>query len=259
MRRNGSGVRGPGVAHEQRRRDILEAVFTIVDTEGTDQVSIRRVADTAGVSLGRVQHYFPTKDALLAEAFAAINDQGADRVRERLLQEGNTATPARVLHVVLTELIPDTDAERRLVRIAQAFEAYAHTRPELKERLTRDYRELASLLMRLLRDCVYSQADAGGDPSEFHADAYELLALATGLAALVTTRRTAEGAPDADGRRRRSSRSVAENHVTALSRLDSVGQSMRKTGYRWAMAANRAKGARRSTGMWGRAPGAMSR
>lgn len=187
MRRNGSGVRGPGVAHEQRRRDILEAVFTIVDTEGTDQVSIRRVADTAGVSLGRVQHYFPTKDALLAEAFAAINDQGADRVRERLLQEGNTATPARALHVVLTELIPDTDAERRLVRIAQAFEAYAHTRPELKERLTRDYRELASLLMRLLRDCVYSQADAGGDPSEFHADAYELLALATGLAALVTT------------------------------------------------------------------------
>ncbi len=158
MRRNGSGVRGPGVAHEQRRRDILEAVFTIVDTEGTDQVSIRRVADTAGVSLGRVQHYFPTKDALLAEAFAAINDQGADRVRERLLQE-----------------------------VAQAFEAYAHTRPELKERLTRDYRELASLLMRLLRDCVYSQADAGGDPSEFHADAYELLALATGLAALVTT------------------------------------------------------------------------
>ncbi|WP_298176082.1 TetR/AcrR family transcriptional regulator [Saccharomonospora sp.] len=186
MGRGSSGVRGPGAAHEQRRRDILEAVFTIVDTEGTDQVSIRRVADTAGVSLGRVQHYFPTKDDLLAEAFATINDQGADRVRGRL-PKGNASDPERVLNVVLSELIPDTDSERRLVRIAQAFEVYAHTRPALKEHLTRGYDELAFLLMRLLHACVHPQDDADRASAEFHTEAYELLALATGLAGLVTT------------------------------------------------------------------------
>ena len=53
-------VRGLGAAHDERRGAILEAVFAIVDAEGTHQVSIRRVAERAGVSVGRVQHYFPT-------------------------------------------------------------------------------------------------------------------------------------------------------------------------------------------------------
>lgn len=196
------GVRGPGAAHEQRRGEILEAVFTIVDTEGTDQVSIRRVADVAGVSIGRVQHYFPTKDDLLAGAFTAINDLGAARVHERLSDENTASDPARVLNVVLGQLIPRTDDERRFARVAQAFEAYAQTRPQLKDRLTRGYDELASLLAHLLHASVRPHADDGADGADqalraFRARAYELLALTTGLAGLVIT--GSLGARQADG------------------------------------------------------------
>lgn len=157
-------VRGLGAAHDERRRAILDAVFAIVDTEGTHQVSIRRVAEQAGVSVGRVQHYFPSKDALLTAAFTAINDLGAARVQARL---ADSSEPAVVL---LTELIPATDEDRRLFRVAQAFETHALTSPELSARLRQDYDDLIGFLTTLVGD-----------------RATELLALALGLANLTLT------------------------------------------------------------------------
>lgn len=154
-------VRGVGAAHDERRGAILEAVFAIVDTEGTAQVSIRRVAEQAGVSVGRVQHYFPSKDDLLTAAFTAINDLGAARVQARM---SSGTAPAEA---VLTELIPATDDDRRLFRVMQAFETHALTSPELSARLRESYDELIELLTRLLGP-----------------GARELLALALGLGSL---------------------------------------------------------------------------
>jgi AcrR family transcriptional regulator len=157
-------VRGLGAAHDERRGAILEAVFAIVDTEGTHQVSIRRVAERAGVSVGRVQHYFPSKDDLLTAAFTAINDLGTARVRAQL------ETGQEPITALLTELIPATDDDRRLFRVAQAFETHALTSPELTAQLRQGYDELLGLLTAL-----------GSDR------AAELLALALGLAGLTVT------------------------------------------------------------------------
>lgn len=160
-------MRGLGAAHDERRGAILEAVFAIVDTEGTGQVSIRRVAEQADVSVGRVQHYFPSKEDLLTAAFTAINDLGTARVHARI---GSTSDPAAALEAVLTEIIPATGDDRRLFRVMQAFEAYALTEPDLSARLRQGYDELISLLAILL----------GADPRE-------LLALTLGLAGLTVT------------------------------------------------------------------------
>ncbi|HLU27914.1 MAG TPA: hypothetical protein VKZ65_05710 [Glycomyces sp.] len=47
-----------GAACDQRRRNVLEAVFAIVDEEGIGQVAIRNVAKAAGISPGRVQREY---------------------------------------------------------------------------------------------------------------------------------------------------------------------------------------------------------
>jgi AcrR family transcriptional regulator len=169
-----TATRGPGAAHDQRQRDIIEAVFAIVDGQGTDQVTIRNVAKAAGISPGRVQYYFPTKDALLAAAFTAINDLGTENVRRRLAADAD-AGPEAVLAAVLTELVPADEAGRRRMRIANAFEAYAINRPELAERLARGYGDLTAFLASLL-------------PSgEAEDTAKELIALASGLGWMVVT------------------------------------------------------------------------
>jgi DNA-binding transcriptional regulator YbjK len=179
-------VRGLGATHDERRWEILDAVFTVVDTEGAQQVTIRRVAAVAGVSVGRVQHYFPTKDALLTGAFTAVNELGTERVRQRIPENGVEGEgPASILDAVLTELIPETADDCRLVRVAQTFETYACTRSELKDRVVRGYDELVSLLAQLIGGCLATDSGKQEDAARFRSRAYELLGLATGLAALV--------------------------------------------------------------------------
>ncbi|WP_280454830.1 TetR/AcrR family transcriptional regulator [Nocardia brasiliensis] len=175
----GTAVRGVGAAHDERRQSILEAVFTIVDTEGVEKMSIRNVAQQAGVSIGRVQHYFPTKDDLVAAAFTNIAEVGGKRVREQVTAAG-TDDPVAVLRAILAETIPRTAADRRLFRIMHAFETHALPRPSLAVQVTRGYDGLIDLIALLLG----RTAATGLDVTEA---ARELLALSTGLAGLTLT------------------------------------------------------------------------
>lgn len=183
-------VRGLGVAHDQRRQDILEAVFAIVDEAGTDQVSVRQVADRADVSVGRVQHYFPTKDELLAAAFEAINRRGTERIQQRLALE-SAADPATTVGVLLDELVPRRPEDMRMFRIAGAFETYALRRPALREQVCAGYEELVRLVAALLAGRAGgADADAGADLPDDRTDrsidqGRELLGLAVGLGGLV--------------------------------------------------------------------------
>jgi AcrR family transcriptional regulator len=68
-------------AVEQRRAHILGATLGLVARVGADRVRLRDVADEANVSVGMLQHYFSTRDALLREAFHTHAAAVADRVQ----------------------------------------------------------------------------------------------------------------------------------------------------------------------------------
>lgn len=53
------------VDHEQRRGEIVLALWQVIYERGIDGVSFRAVAEAAEVSIGRVQHYFTSKDELV--------------------------------------------------------------------------------------------------------------------------------------------------------------------------------------------------
>jgi AcrR family transcriptional regulator len=100
---------------------IVEATAQLLRSEGYD-TSLRRIADRAGVSVGSIYQYFPSKEALLTavmtrhleeaatilvEAAAATNDQPlAVRVRAvvRGVVDAHLADPA--LHRVLVSESP---------------------------------------------------------------------------------------------------------------------------------------------------------
>ena len=52
---------------EQRRRQILDAAMTMVSREGLPNVTVQRLADDLGCSVGLLYRYFDSKDAMLAE------------------------------------------------------------------------------------------------------------------------------------------------------------------------------------------------
>jgi AcrR family transcriptional regulator len=106
---------------------LTDALLHIVAERGLDQVSVREVAAGAQVSIGTVQHYFPTKDRMLAAAYEEV----IRRIRSRLQAVKLGADMRQNLSAVLAELLP-LDARRVLEsRIHLAFAARAATTPEL--------------------------------------------------------------------------------------------------------------------------------
>ncbi len=57
---------------EERRAQLVHAALTLAEAEGFGSVTIRRVADEAGVSLGVVHYCFESKEELMAAAISNI-------------------------------------------------------------------------------------------------------------------------------------------------------------------------------------------
>jgi TetR/AcrR family transcriptional regulator, cholesterol catabolism regulator len=81
-----------------RRARVLAAAMELGATGGYDAVQMRDVAQTAGVALGTIYRYFPSKDALLAAAMLAWMEDLEARVGKRA-PAGET-TAARVFDVL---------------------------------------------------------------------------------------------------------------------------------------------------------------
>lgn len=77
------------VDHEQRRRELAEALWRVIADAGPQGVSIRSVAAEAGWSPGSLRHYFPTREDLLVFAM----DLSEERAVQRVTALGRTQSP----------------------------------------------------------------------------------------------------------------------------------------------------------------------
>lgn len=156
------------VDHDERRRQIGDAVCRLIATRGLDAVSLRHVAAEAGVSMGRVQHYFATKDEMLMFAFELISERVAAR-----LGAVHSDDPATYLRAILLELLPLSPAARAEAPVLAAFLAQAVVEPRLGLPLHEGNVEMVAWLAGMI-----SAVRPGGDPKR---DAMALLAFADGL------------------------------------------------------------------------------
>ncbi|GAA5134840.1 TetR/AcrR family transcriptional regulator [Pseudonocardia adelaidensis] len=109
-------------------KDVLtDVLLDITAQHGLEAVSVRQVAAAAGVSIGTVQHHFPTKDAMLGAAFTEV----VRRIRERVANVVLGPDVQRNLTTVLRELLPLDERRATEVRIQVAFAARAATAPAL--------------------------------------------------------------------------------------------------------------------------------
>jgi AcrR family transcriptional regulator len=107
------------VDHDERRRQIAEAVWRIAAEQGLEDVSLRRVADEAGVSMRLIQYYFGTRADLLVGALELLNDDAHREARERMSAEDGDRRD--VIRRVLLELLPLDDARRQRQLVYAAY------------------------------------------------------------------------------------------------------------------------------------------
>jgi TetR/AcrR family transcriptional regulator, transcriptional repressor of bet genes len=67
---------------DARRKTLIEATIECLKRYGHDGLSIRRISAQAKVSIGLINHHFPTKDTLVAEAYRYFNNELVGSLRE---------------------------------------------------------------------------------------------------------------------------------------------------------------------------------
>ena len=166
------------VDHDARRHEIAEAVFRLVARQGLEAVSLRHVAAEAGVSMGRVQHYFATKDEMLRFSFQVISERADQRLGVAMAAAG--PEPRSQLRAFLVEMLLLSDEGRAEAPVLAAFLARSVVEPALSAPMREGGRRMtdfvAGLILAGQRDDLDANREAG-----------MLLALADGLMLHVLT------------------------------------------------------------------------
>jgi TetR/AcrR family transcriptional regulator, transcriptional repressor of bet genes len=162
------------VDHGQRRRELAEALWRVLTVHGMEAVTLRQVAAEAGVSMGRVQHYFADKAEMVMFALDSMTEQVGRRMADALAALPQPGEPLHRVRAVLAQTLP-LDAERRLeAQVAATFLARAPVDARIAEYLRAGYAEGHAYLLGQLREAGI------GEPARA---AGLLLALTDGLTA----------------------------------------------------------------------------
>ena len=171
------------VDHEERRRQIADALLRTAATRGLHATGMREVAAEAGVSLRLVQYYFGSKEELLLSAMQHLAAQFGERALariKRIKETENPVNPADVIAAILTEALPADDERRAFTVLYTAYFALSLTEPALAiAPLVRNSNAVIDVVAAQLRT-----AQAAGDtPAHLDPDleAVSLLAMSAGL------------------------------------------------------------------------------
>jgi len=159
------------VDHESSRAEFAEAVWRAVVELGIENATVRTVADYAGWSVGRLSHYFASKDHLLEYALAHIGGVMQRRFDERIRGKRGLAA----LRAILDEVAPTTRRARQEWLFWIAFWGRATRHAKLAAAQRRRHAAFRGALERCL-----AQAREDGELAP-HLD---LAQQATGIAAL---------------------------------------------------------------------------
>ncbi|MEV4880241.1 TetR/AcrR family transcriptional regulator [Streptomyces cyaneofuscatus] len=173
--------------HEERRRQIAEALLRIADAEGLQAASMRAVAAEAGVSLRLVQYYFATKEGLLLDALSRLGAQLQARMDRWIGAAGSASSPPSprgIVTAILSCILPTDPESRRITRTYAAYYTLVLNSPTaLESHGTLQPDRLEGFLTKQLRAAQRSgEIDPAKDPGMTAAG---LLSMVNGLGSSV--------------------------------------------------------------------------
>ncbi|MDG4827974.1 TetR/AcrR family transcriptional regulator [Solwaraspora sp. WMMD1047] len=167
------------VDHGQRRTLIADALMRVAAERGLEAVSLRHVAEEAGVSAGMVQHYFRTRDEMMEFAMKVVRERVGRRMDAAGAALGPAPTIRAALRAMLVELLPVDEPRRADGRVALAFLAYAAVRPAAAASMRADTAGMLAFITEQLHTAQHAGEVRPGVPPA--AAAVGLVAVVEGL------------------------------------------------------------------------------
>ena len=155
---------------------ISDAAIRVIVTQGFDVVSVRKVAQEAGLAHGTVQYYMGTKNQLLEKALLRSTARQHERVQNLQLP----ADPLERLTTALLELLPIGEVQREDSTLWITMGTAASTRSGLAKLYQQ---ELATFQDRLMQALIawHSTGNLGVATEDLPRTARLLTAFINGL------------------------------------------------------------------------------
>ena len=112
---------------EVRRLRLIEATIECLKRDGHEGLSVRKISAEAGVSIGLINHHFPTKNALVAEAYRHFNAQ----LNQAVLDEMGSApqSPRERLRALFKAVFSPPNLDRDVLTVwIVLWGLYQHSR-----------------------------------------------------------------------------------------------------------------------------------
>ena len=169
-----------GIHEAARKAQILQAARSCIVTLGYERVTVRDVAEKAGVSTGTIVHYFGDKDSMLE---AALLDKVQDTGIAFRAALAGARSPWEKLVRLVNASLPETDEVRDEWRLWLTFWGEVTRNERLRAVSERQHRRWTRFLARIIVEGCDSGEFTRVDPQT---TAIQIAALIDGLAIQTT-------------------------------------------------------------------------
>ena len=146
---------------DARRQALIDATLRCLSDRGVEQTSVRRISEQAGVSVGLVNHYYRSKDELVADAYAQVADNLLAALTAEVARSGGTARQrlSAFFRASFSAVVLDPD----LLRVWLSFWGMAYRSGAIAQVHDRTYGEYLDVLEQMLADLAREQGLHGLD------------------------------------------------------------------------------------------------
>jgi TetR/AcrR family transcriptional repressor of bet genes len=135
---------------DARRQTLIEATIECLKRYGHDGLSIRRISAQAEVSIGLINHHFPTKDALVAEAYRYFNSELVGYLRSAVAE--HAGSPREQLRAFFNASFSPPNLDSDVLAVWVVFWGmYRHSK-EIQRVQSETYHGYVDLLRGMLAD-----------------------------------------------------------------------------------------------------------
>ena len=131
---------------EARKEQLAEAVWQVILEKGIGAVSVRTVAEQAGLVVGSLRYIFPTRTELLN--FSA--ELMVDRATQRVLATPRNDNPEQFAFEVVKRLLPLEPDSRAELEVNLALVGECPAQPSLIDIRNHAHRQLGEAIIQLV-------------------------------------------------------------------------------------------------------------
>lgn len=133
---------------EVRRQRLIEATIECLKRYGHEGLSVRRISAEAGVSIGLINHHFPTKNALVAEAYRYFNAQLNQVVLDAMAHAPQS--PRERLRALFRAIFSPPNLDREVLTVWIVLWGLYHHSREIQKAHAEAYGGYVEMLRELL-------------------------------------------------------------------------------------------------------------